>query len=428
MNAYIILEPILKDILLVIQPLRDDRTIRHHIVNEFRNIVQSVESLRGAIVEPFGSFVSNLFTRWGDLDISIELPNGSYISFAGKKRKHNLLGDVLDALRRMGRCRKLQFIPNARVPILKFENHQNISCDVSIDNLKGLMKSKFLYWISGIDGRFRELVLLVKEWAKAHAINNPKAGTLNSYSLTLLVIFHFQTCVPAILPPLKEIYPGNIVDDLSGVRDVVERQIEETCAANIARFKSDCKIPANRSSLSVLFISFFAKFSDIALRASEQGLCPFAGKWEDIRTNMRWQPKTYTFFIEDPFEQPDNTARTVSSGQLTRISEAFKRTHSELVSANQNRNSIIATLVRPQISRFIGGTAPVRSPGTSGRGPPQARQQVRRAAYSTAQLRPQFQNMSRGTRSARPKAVSNQRPPQSGHGQPQMVWRPRSDR
>ncbi|RVX13892.1 Protein HESO1 [Vitis vinifera] len=57
------------------------------------------------------------------------------------------------------------------------------------------MKSKFLFWISGIDGRFRDLVLLVKEWARAHDINNSKTGTLNSYSLSLLVVFHLQVII-----------------------------------------------------------------------------------------------------------------------------------------------------------------------------------------------------------------------------------------
>jgi len=57
----------------------------------------------GATVEPFGSFVSNLFTRWGDLDISIELSNGSHISSAGKKQKQTLLGEVLKALRMKGK-------------------------------------------------------------------------------------------------------------------------------------------------------------------------------------------------------------------------------------------------------------------------------------------------------------------------------------
>lgn len=51
-------------------------------------------------MEPFGSFVSNLFSTSGDLDISIQLSNGAYITFAGKKHKQKLLGDLLGALRK----------------------------------------------------------------------------------------------------------------------------------------------------------------------------------------------------------------------------------------------------------------------------------------------------------------------------------------
>ncbi|PHU14281.1 ATP synthase subunit beta, mitochondrial [Capsicum chinense] len=53
-------------------------------------------AIHGSTVEPFESFVSNLFTRGGDFDISVELPNGLYS--AGKKYKLSLLGDVLKAL------------------------------------------------------------------------------------------------------------------------------------------------------------------------------------------------------------------------------------------------------------------------------------------------------------------------------------------
>ncbi|XP_028058126.1 protein HESO1-like, partial [Camellia sinensis] len=262
MSAYSTLELTLSEILRVVNPLRDDRLARHQIINELRVVVQSVESLRGATVEPYGSFVSNLFTRWGDLDISIELPNGSFISSAGKKLKQTLLGDLQKALRRRGGWYKLQFIANARVPILKFEsNYLNISCDVSINSLNGQMKSKLLFWINEIDGRFRNMVLLVKEWAKAHGINDSKSGTFNSYTLSLLIIFHFQTCVPALLPPLKEIYPRNIVDDLIGVRAVAERRIKDTCTENINKFRSNRSRRRNQIPLSELFISFLAKVS-----------------------------------------------------------------------------------------------------------------------------------------------------------------------
>lgn len=56
----------------------------------------------GATVEPYGSFVSNLFTRWGDLDISIEILTGSHISNTAKKQKQSFLADVQQALRSKG--------------------------------------------------------------------------------------------------------------------------------------------------------------------------------------------------------------------------------------------------------------------------------------------------------------------------------------
>lgn len=69
-----------------------------------------------------------------------------------------------------GGWHKFQFIPNARVPILKVEsNLQNISCDISIDNLQGQMKSKFLFWINDIDERFRDMVFLVDSYCELEA-------------------------------------------------------------------------------------------------------------------------------------------------------------------------------------------------------------------------------------------------------------------
>ncbi|KAL3647308.1 hypothetical protein CASFOL_008276 [Castilleja foliolosa] len=349
MSGHNLLDVTLRDILGVINPSKEDWTVRFHVINEIQAIVGSIESLTGATVEPYGSFVSDLFTKWGDLDISVELLNGSYILSPGKKHKQSLLGDVLKAMRKKGGFRRLQFIPHARVPILKIETGYNISCDISVNNLIGQMKSKMLFWITQIDGRFRDLVLLVKEWAKAHHINDSKSGTLNSYSLSLLVVFHLQTLVPAILPPLKEIYPGNMTDDLIGVRAVAEKHIEDICGENINRVKSNRSRYINRSSLSQLFISFLAKFSDICSRASIQGVSPYAAQLEDIDSNMRWLPKTYALFVEDPFEQPSNTARTVSSKQLEKISEAIRATHGVLVSANQNPASLVSVLVGPHV-------------------------------------------------------------------------------
>ncbi|KAL1327286.1 hypothetical protein AAHE18_13G290700 [Arachis hypogaea] len=343
MSKYGMLDNVLNDILKAVTPLQEDWAVRFGIINDLRLVAESVESLRGATVEPFGSFVSNLFTRWGDLDISIELSNGSHISSVGKKHKQTLLGDLLKALRTKGGWNNLQFIINARVPILKLKRYPpGISCDISINNLQGQMKSKILLWINKIDGRFHDMVLLVKEWAKAHKINNPKTGTFNSYSLSLLVIFHFQTCVPAILPPLKDIYPGNMVDDLI-----------ETCDTNINRYISDKSRPKNKKSLAELFVEFLRKFAQMDSWASKMGISPHTGQWEQIKDNTRWLPKTYAIFVEDPFEQPQNTARSVSSGHLPKIAKAFLETYSILISKSQTPNSLLIYLAPPHVSRYI---------------------------------------------------------------------------
>ncbi|KAL7146920.1 hypothetical protein ABFS83_06G074200 [Erythranthe nasuta] len=95
----------------------------------------------------------------GGFNLSIELQNGTYISSPGKKHKHSVLQEVLKAFRKKGVFCKLKFIANPRVPILKFEGSYNISCDISINKVSGQMKSKILFWINEIDGRFLVLVV-----------------------------------------------------------------------------------------------------------------------------------------------------------------------------------------------------------------------------------------------------------------------------
>uniref|UniRef100_A0ACD5VV36 Uncharacterized protein n=1 Tax=Avena sativa TaxID=4498 RepID=A0ACD5VV36_AVESA len=197
-QSYHELEKCTKDILSVIKPTEDDRNKRMHAVQEIVNSIYLVSGLGDAAVKPFGSFLSNLYAKSGDLDVSVELPN-VFGFLTSKEQKQDVLRELMIALQIKGVARDVNFIPAARVPVLQYvSNKFGISCDISINNYPGRIKSKVLYWISTIDERFGDMVLLVKEWAKAQNINDPKDGTLNSYSLCLLVLFHFQTCKPAI--------------------------------------------------------------------------------------------------------------------------------------------------------------------------------------------------------------------------------------
>ncbi|KAI3984422.1 hypothetical protein MKX01_011376 [Papaver californicum] len=341
-NNGILLEISLSEILLAIKPSEDDVTARTQIINELKATMGCMRSqnLRGASVELFGSFVSNLYTRWGDLDISVQLPENQVYHSTG-------LREIKGALQRRGVFRIVDFIPEARVPILAVANSSNnIHFDISINNWKGLINSKFLFWVTQIDGRFRDMVLLIKEWAKSRDINSPRYGTLNSYSLSLL------TCEPAIIPPLKEIYAGNIVKDFRGGRLTVteERNIHETCNANIERFRRNLT-NVNKSSLSELFVSFFQKFSTIKTMASDRVICTYSGQWEQKRNYFR---RSTPILIEDPIDRPRNAARAVMyMSNLDKISEACEGTYQKLRSACCDKTSLISSLVSREISSKI---------------------------------------------------------------------------
>lgn len=166
------------------------------------------------------------------------------------------------------------------------------------------------------------------------------------------------------------------------------------------------------------------QFSDISAKAATQGISPYTGQWEDINTNMRWLPKTYALFIEDPFEQPVNTARSVSDKQLDRISISFQTTLNVVTAASQDQNMLVSALVRPQISRFA-AKPPFRYQSSHSNG---YRPQTPRAVQPAVRVQHQFQNR----RSEKRQNETNQRPPQAVHtpkirSQVQQVWRPRSE-
>ena len=64
--------------------------------------------------------------------------------------------------------------------------------------------TQLLYTYSLIDDRFKEMVALVKHWAKNRYINDTYSGTLSSYAYVVMVIHFMQyACHPPILPPLQ---------------------------------------------------------------------------------------------------------------------------------------------------------------------------------------------------------------------------------
>jgi DNA polymerase sigma len=82
------------------------------------------------------------------------------------------------------------------------------AADITINNHLAVINTKLLRDYASIDPRLRQLVLLVKAWAKARNVNSAYVGTLSSYAYTLLVIDHLQRRPGApVLPVLQEMEP-----------------------------------------------------------------------------------------------------------------------------------------------------------------------------------------------------------------------------
>lgn len=327
------------------------------------------------------------------MDVSVELSNGSVFRILNKK-KNKALKQIRRALQIKGVSRDVQFTPTARVPVLKYvSNHFGISCDISINNYPGRTKSRVLYWLNTLDGPFRDMVLVVKEWAKAQNINDPRNGTLNSYALCLLVIFHFQTCKPAIFPPMKAIYDVNITEGSGGFN---EEHLDQMCKENIAKFRR--RDTGQRYepclSLSYLLADFFDKFCSIGIGGHYD---TYTGQLKQTQDDPYRMTKSSCLFVEDPFERCDDAARTVDVAGLQRIASAFKHARDIIYShESADRDELVSLLCTPEVGSKLGGrgiddwfTGPEMSPkrhihtGSTRSGPirrPQGYSSGRRAA------------------------------------------------
>ncbi|MCO5587779.1 hypothetical protein L7F22_041731 [Adiantum nelumboides] len=319
----------LKELLRELQPRNEDHEARLNIVARLAFVLDVMNSFRGATLSTFGSFESNLYTRWADLDLSLELPDRStLVQPISKKVKVRVLNALSRTLTRKGEARKVQFIPHARVPLITFEDSQHcISCDVSVENDTAIVKSRTMRWLCEVDSRCRDLILLVKFWAKAHDINDPKLGTFNSFALCLLVIFHLQTRSPPLLPPLKSVLIEDIGKRLKGCENLTE-EVSKGCWEKIQPFIGNNFGTQNKSTVAELFASFINQFSSVKeLWSQGLAVCTFNGAWGDRSSTCgKWRNKRYMIAIEDPFDRTENCARSVHQKTFDLIVRVFTST------------------------------------------------------------------------------------------------------
>ena len=345
----------------------DEDRKRHDLLRRFGAMLQ--RRFPGVALRPFGSFVSVFHTAGSDVDVSLEVaPNSPWydpkemgpgtMNSAGakeggrnnrrnqpprgyKSKKVQLLSKVASELR-FQKFADVRLVAHARVPLIKFHDPRtNVNCDVCVGN-DGVYKSAVLGVLANLDERYRDLVHLVKMFAKNFDCNDALGGSFNSYSLSLMSLFHLQTRSPPILPPtlrltlqsdaaadadlaaeneraanlepIRKFPVSKIRQQSDQLRDVgpVERRAERYRGVGAE----------NSATLAELFVTFFTHF-----RAVEplwrHGLVAsaYAGRWV---AGCSWAPGRYCLGVEDPFAAGDNVARAVQRRSLPKVLAAIR--------------------------------------------------------------------------------------------------------
>lgn len=89
-------------------------------------------------------------------------------------------------------------ITGARTPILQATfQPENLPCDLSFSNGLSHCNSKLISYFISLQPLFAKIAVIVKKWAQAADMK------MNSYALTLLVVFYFQKV--KLLPTVFEL-------------------------------------------------------------------------------------------------------------------------------------------------------------------------------------------------------------------------------
>ncbi|XP_074138452.1 poly(A) RNA polymerase GLD2 isoform X1 [Sminthopsis crassicaudata] len=230
-----------------------------------------------------------------------------------------------------GYIERPQLIP-AKVPIVKFRD--KVSCvefDLNVNNIVGIRNTfllrtyAYLLILLTVESRVRPLVLVVKKWASHHEINDASRGTLNSYSLVLMVLHYLQTLPEPILPSLQKNYPESFSSSM------------QLHLVHQAPFTIPPYLSKNRSALGDLLLGFL-KYYATEFDWSSQMISVREAKALPRPDGVEWRNKFIC--VEEPFDGT-NTARAVHEKQkFDMIKDEFLKSWHRLKS-KRDLNSIL---------------------------------------------------------------------------------------
>ncbi|EFJ53236.1 hypothetical protein VOLCADRAFT_102845 [Volvox carteri f. nagariensis] len=291
-----LLEALVKDSI----PSNDDRNKRLRVINELQQSLQKANL--GPTIDlrilPFGSFVNSLYERSSDLDVAIvgnivatddlspEDKRFPFVTLQLAKLPRDYTVELLrTAVARFvkdGLVEEKSLVPvlHARIPIIKFVHPATgISVDVTVGSDGDAFKTWSMGQLMALHPAADKLFRVVKVWARAHCINDPRSFTFNTWCLTLLRVENLMSMVSKNVVPARESFGCRKAKPL-------DQLFLQFLDSNSKLLKAALcnKEPLKKGTAISVFYGDFHRDSHFA---------------------------EHRLFVEDPLNSLDNTARTL---------------------------------------------------------------------------------------------------------------------
>lgn len=211
-----------------------------------------------------------------------------------------------------------------------------MKCDIYLTKVLALHNTELLRCYALCDERVRVVVLFVKMWAKARAINDPRSGTLCSYGYTLMVLHYLMNMVnPGVIPNLQIMYRPSNSSKVTTVDGCDVRFFNDESAIRAGAVAS-----TNTQSVGDLLRGFFAYYGNfegrnsfhwarqtVSIRTRGGILSKTEKGWGTRKFDKNGVVQRNLLAIEDPFAVDHNVARTITRAGLDTMRCEFSRAH-----------------------------------------------------------------------------------------------------
>ncbi|KAJ3120638.1 hypothetical protein HK100_012706 [Physocladia obscura] len=280
----------------------------------------------------FGSSVTTLSSETSDCDITILLKDPFENPIFHPISNMYLLAHIL----RHKNMQKVYAVATAKVPIVKFYDPEfNLNVDVNVGNALGIENSRLIREYLELDVRIRDVIIIIKYWAKMRNLNDSaEGGTFSSYALTLMVINFMQ--ILCHIPSLQALYPsteprGYIITRANAVV-IKSAKMKNDAKANAAIAFNEYKqrIAATKNAASS---SFVASGSNIGA----------------VKVTAEIPP------VEDSIDSATNTAKTSTSHVSTpAVAIADKFSQMSFEESIKAGKSLVAIYTEPEMQLHEG--------------------------------------------------------------------------